>query len=34
MPNIKGDKKVKALEDALLLSRWIIGMRGNDLRKL
>jgi hypothetical protein len=31
MLDINGDGEVKALEDALLLSRWLIGMRGNDL---
>jgi len=29
--DIDGDGEVKAMQDALLLSRWMIGMRGKDL---
>jgi len=29
--DIDGDGEIKAFQDALLLSRWLIGMRGNDL---
>jgi len=29
--DIDGDGEIKAMQDALLLSRWMIGMRGEDL---